>query len=63
MDVEELIGRLCVTAGMIMEDASVEAISVGQSQLERVAALLRAGDAISALANAAEALNDYRLNI
>ena len=60
MDVEELIGQLCVTAGVIMEDASVGAISVGRSQLERVAALLRADDAFSALADAADALNNYR---
>lgn len=42
MDFEDLIGRLCVTAGMIMEDASVGAITVGTSQDERVASLLRA---------------------
>lgn len=59
MDVEDLIGRLCVTAGMIMEDASVGAISVGPNQSERIAALLRACEAIGALANAASKLEDY----
>lgn len=62
MDVDELIGRLCVTAGMIMEDASVSAITVRQSQREQVAVLLRASDAISALAKAAEALSLYRFD-
>ena len=60
MEIEELIGLLCVSAGMIMEDASVGAISVRQSEPERVAALLRASNAISALARAADSLNDYR---
>lgn len=63
MDVEKLIGLLCVSAGMIMEDASVGAISVGQSEPERVAALLRASNAISALAKAADSLNDYRADM
>ena len=57
MDVEDLIDRLCVMAGMIMEDASVGAISVGPSQLERVAKLCRASDVIRALAKAADLLN------
>ena len=59
MDVENLIGLLCVTAGMIMEDTSVGAISVGPSHDERVAALLRASEVINALANAASKLEDY----
>lgn len=56
MDLDDVIGRLCVTAGMIMENASVGAISIGSSQRDRVAAPLRASDAISAIAKAA-ALN------
>ena len=59
MDVDDLVGRLCVTAGMIMEDASVGAVSVEPGQHERVAALLRASEAINALAKAAESLNCY----
>ena len=59
MDAETLIERLCVTAGMIMEDASVGAVSLGPSQHERVVALLRASEAINALAKAAETLNRY----
>ena len=63
MDVEKLIGLLCVSAGMIMEDASVGAISVGQRESERVAALLRASNAITALAKASDSLNDYRADM
>lgn len=59
MDYEDLIERLCVTAGMIMEDASVGAILVGPDQHEREPALLRASEAISALCDAAVALNHY----
>lgn len=59
MDFGDPIGRLCVTAGMIMEDASVGAISVGPSQDERVAALIRASEAINALAHAAIKLESY----
>lgn len=34
MDIEDLVGRLCTMAGIIMEDASVGAISAGsRSQL------------------------------
>ena len=56
MDVEDLIERLCVTAGAIMEDASVSAISDGDGQHERVVALLQASEMIGALARAAEVL-------
>ena len=56
MDVEDLIERLCVTAGAIMEDASVSAISAGDGQHERVVALLQASEMIGALARAAEVL-------
>lgn len=59
MDYKDLIGRLCVTAGMIMEDASVGAILDGPGQHERVAGLLRASEAIKAVSEAAEALNRY----
>ena len=58
LDVEELIQRLCVTAGMIMEDASVGAISTRGDIRQRVADLGRAGKEISALADAAAALVD-----
>ena len=53
MDVEDLIERLCITAGAIMEDASVGAISTGGAQKDRVAALLHASEIIMALARAA----------
>ena len=56
MDFQDLIERLCVTAGMIMEDASVSAISAGDGQHERVVALLQASEMIGALARAAEVL-------
>lgn len=56
MDVEDLINRLCVTAGIVMEDASVGAISVGSRQREQVADLVRASEIIRALVNAAELL-------
>lgn len=59
MEFEDLIGRLCVTAGIIMEDASVGAILFGISEDERVAKLLRASEAISALAYAASKLAGY----
>ena len=56
MDVEDLIERLCVAAGMIMEDANVGAISTGSEPRERVLKLLHASEAITALARAAVAL-------
>ena len=62
MDFDDIIDRLCMTAGVIMEDASVSAISVGVAQRERVVALLRASDAISVVAKAADALNSYQLS-
>ena len=56
MDVEDLIERLCVAAGMIMEDASVGAISTGSEPRERILKLLHASEAITALVHAAEVL-------
>ena len=56
MDVEDLIERLCVAAGIIMEDASVGAISTGSEPRERILKLVHASDAITALAHAAEVL-------
>lgn len=56
MDVEDLIERLCVAAGMIMEDASVGAISTGREPRARVLEILHASEAITALAHAAEVL-------
>ena len=56
MDVEVLIERLCVAAGMIMEDASVGAISTGSEPRERILELLHPGEAITAIAHAAEVL-------
>ena len=59
MDVDDLIGRLCVMAGTIMEDASVSAISLGAGQRGRVADLVRASEVIGALATAAELLEAH----
>ena len=56
MDVEDLIERLCVAAGIIMEDASVGAISTGSEPRERILKLLHASEAITALVAAAEVL-------
>ncbi len=56
MDVEGLIDQLCVTAGMIMEDESVGAVSTRGDQARRVTALVRASQEITALAQAALAL-------
>jgi hypothetical protein len=56
MDVEDLIERLCVAAGTIMEDASVSAICAGDGQHERVVALLQASEVIGALTCAAGVL-------
>ena len=56
MDIEDLIERLCVTVGMIMEDASLGANSTGGDIRQRVSELRRAGNEISALADAAAAL-------
>ena len=58
MDVEDLIERLCVAAGMIMEDASVGAISTGSEPRERILKLLHASEAITALVHAAAALSE-----
>ena len=59
MDVDDLIGRLCVMAGIIMEDASMGAVSLGVGQRERVADIVRASEVIGALASAAELLEVY----
>ena len=59
MDVEELIGRLCVMAGMIMEDASIGAISVVGGRRDRVADLVHASYVIRALASAAHLLEAH----
>jgi hypothetical protein len=56
MDVEGLIDQLCVTAGMIMEDASISAVSTGGDQARRVTTLVRASQEITVLAQAALAL-------
>lgn len=56
MNVEDLIERLCVAAGMIMEGASVGAISTGGEPRERIRNLLHASEAITALVHAAEVL-------
>lgn len=58
MDVEDLIERLCVTVGMIMEDASLGAISTLGDIRQRVTDLSRAGKEISVLTDAAAALVD-----
>ncbi len=56
MDVEDLVERLCTTAGMIMEDASVGAISQNQELSDRVNELVQAARSINAMAVAARAL-------
>ena len=56
MDVEDLIERLCVAAGIVIEDASVGAISTGSEPRERILELLHASEAITALVSAAEVL-------
>lgn len=58
MDVEDLVERLCTTAGMIMEDASVGAVSQNQELSGRVRDLVRAAARINAMAVAAKALLD-----
>lgn len=59
MDVDDLISRRCVMAGIIMKDASVGAISLGAGQRERVVDLVRASKVIGALASAAELLEAH----
>ena len=59
MDVDDLINRLSVMAGIIMEDASVGAISRGADHRGRVADLVRASEVIGALATAAELLKAH----
>ena len=56
MDFQDLIERLCVAAGMLMEDASVGAISTGSEPRERILKLIHASEAITALVHAAEVL-------
>ena len=58
MDVKDLIERLCVTAGMIMEDASLGAISTRGDIRQRVVELNRASKEIRALADAVAVLVD-----
>ena len=57
----ELIQSLCTHAGMIMEDASVDAISVvspnAERRQERLVTLRQAADDIGALVGAAEVLH------
>lgn len=56
-EVEELAERLCVAAGMIMEDVVDIAIVRGELDLaDRVAKIGAAGRDITALADAAQAL-------
>lgn len=56
MEVEDLARQLCVQVGMIMEDASVGAISTHLEVSAQVAELKLASGRISALINAAHAL-------
>lgn len=56
MDVEDLVERLCVAAGIIMEDAGVGAISTGSEPREQILKLLQASEAVTALVHAAEVL-------
>lgn len=54
MDVEDLIGQLCAAAGMIMEEASVGAISTTANMRQRVTELVCASDNITVIAAAAK---------
>lgn len=56
MEGKELARQLCVQVGMIMEDASVGAISTRADISVQVSHLKLASDMISALVIAAEAL-------
>lgn len=56
MDVEALIEQLCVTAGMIMEDASAQVILRDGELAQRVTRIAEAAQDISALADAATRL-------
>jgi len=60
MEVDDLIDQLCVMAGMIMEDASVGAVSNSADRKARVTALVRASETIASLAKAASAMMDER---
>ena len=63
-DTSELIAQLCTRIGMIMEDASVVALTVGgltvKERDDAIAALEAAAERISALVAAAKALTPYR---
>lgn len=56
MELDDLIDQLCVMAGMIMEDASVGAISTRGDIRQRVAGLDQATREIRVLADAAAVL-------
>lgn len=56
MELDDLIDQLCVMAGIIMEDASVGAVSNGDDRGARVTALVRASETIASLVKAASAL-------
>lgn len=61
-DDAELIIQLCTRIGMIMEDASPDALTIGslspEQRLDRLRQLGRAADQISALVRAAISLSD-----
>ena len=62
-DTDDLIAQLCTRVGMIMEDSSVAALTVGGLAPEKrndvIAALEAAADRINALVCAARALACY----
>ena len=62
-DTDDLIAQLCTRVGMIMEDSSVAALTVGGLTAEKrdgvIAALEAATDRITALVYAAKALAGY----
>ena len=53
-DADEMIGRLCTIAGMVMED-TIDAALIGAtgSFSERLAVILQAGEDVSAIASVA----------
>ena len=63
-DTSELIEQLCTKIGMIMEDASVVALTVGgltvKERDDAIAALEAAAERIGALVSAVTALTPYR---
>ena len=56
MEIEDLVERFCTIAGMMMEDASVGAISMDRELEQRVRDLVKAGQAIDAVAVVAATL-------